>query len=252
MGFFKSLKNKIGRTIGKAMEIVGEKTNMISLELAGMNLQDACSEVSKAIGEEEVFVAEEARAEDTTRINSALTEFSISLEKKADLVEKGIIQETNKYMNLIVSEIKKADLEIDINADRITIVSEKIESIIRGNIKKYISKKVSIDDEECSKILRMEAGNLKKVSMDNFSKKVLKEAITLYTKDIENLVSEQNSVLKSAICGKIEDLKVNTEKHLSQLEEFEKANNNSEEKEALIQSHMGIVLLCDKVEEYLI
>ena len=252
MGFFKSLKNTIGRGIGKALEKIGEVTNILSLELAGMDLQDACSEVSESIGEEEAFSSEEARAEDTSRINAVLTEFTLSLEKKADIIEKSIIEDTNKYLEAIINELKKSDVNIDINTDRINDTRKKVEELINGNIKKHISKRISIDDDECSKILQMESGKLKKTSMQNFSKSVLKEAISLYAKNIQQLIQEQNKGLKDTIMGKLEDLKINTEKHIAALEEFERTKGDNQELEDLIQNCYDNIILCEKCEEYLV
>ena len=58
-------------------------------------------------------------------------------------------------------------------------------------IKKYVQKRVSLDDIECLNILKMDSGSDKEKSMTDFSNKVLKEAINKLSERIKKSIEEQ-------------------------------------------------------------
>jgi len=219
MGFFSfvgSCVKSVGRGVGKAIEKVGEWTGSETLQNIGQGIQTACEDVSKYTGKTDRYDKERARLEETKRINMILTEFSLNLEKKADEIEREAINESKVYFKELLNELKASKAETGVNISRIERTMSRIEREIKGNLKTYISKRISIDDIECLEILKLDAGYEKEKEMKKFSEKILQQGLNNLVKDIRKVIKEQNEIVTEVIEEKLEDIKFNLDKQIEE------------------------------------
>lgn len=180
MGLWGSIKSGFkswGRIIGRGIEKVGECTGSETLQNIGQGIQTACEDVSKNTGKTDRYDKERARLEETKKINMILTEFSLNLENKADEIEKTAVKESKVYFKQLIKELNNSKADTGINVSRIERTMSRVEIEIKGNLKTYISKRVSIDDSECLEILKLEAGYKKENEMKKFSEKILQQGL---------------------------------------------------------------------------
>lgn len=232
MGFFSfvsSCAKSVGRAIGRGVEKVGEWTGSETLQNIGQVIQSACEDVSKDTGKTDRYDKERARLEETKRINMILTEFSLKLEKKADEIECTAINESKVYFKELMNELHKSKANTGINVSRIERTMSRVEREIKGNLKIYISKRVSIDDSECLQVLKLDAGSSKENEMRKFSEKILQQGLNNLVKDVKVVIKEQNNILTDVIEEKLEDIKFNLDKQIEEFNLLEDSKSKTEE-----------------------
>jgi hypothetical protein len=222
MGFWRT----IGRSVGRFVETVGEWTGSKTIKTVGQWIQSACDEVSRDTGKTDKYDKETARLEETKKINKILTAFALKLEKKADEIEKTAIKEAKVYFEKLIDELRQSD--VDINVNKIERAMGKVERKIKGNLKRYISKRVSIDDSECLEILKMDEGYKKEIAMKKFSESVLRLGLKELIKDIKNIIKKQNDIITDAIEERLQDIKSNLEKEVEEFNLLEKSKLQTE------------------------
>ena len=67
----------------------------------------------------------------------------------------------------------------------------KVKQTISGAIKNPLAKRMSLDDTECLKILKMDAGSEKTKAMSSFSKKIINEALDNLANQVRMSMNEQ-------------------------------------------------------------
>lgn len=226
---FKSVGKAVGRVVGGAIETTGKALGSETIEAIGRGIKDACTTVSKDAGETDRYDKERARLEETKRINMILTEFSLNLEKKADEIEREAINESKVYFKELLNELKASKAETGVNISRIERTMSRIEREIKGNLKTYISKRVSIDDIECLEILKLDAGYEKEKEMKRFSEKILQQGLNNLVKDIRKVIKEQNEIVTEVIEEKLEDIKFNLDKQIEEFNMLEQSKTKTEE-----------------------
>ncbi|MGY0372334.1 hypothetical protein [Clostridium sp. JNZ J1-5] len=227
--FISSCAKSVGRAIGKGVEKVGEWTGSETLQNIGQGIQSACEDVSKDTGKTDRYDKERARLEETKRINMILTEFSLKLEKKADEIECTAINESKVYFKELMNELHKSKANTGINVSRIERTMSRVEREIKGNLKTYISKRVSIDDSECLQVLKLDAGSSKENKMRKFSEKILQQGLNNLVKDVKVVIKEQNDILTDVIGEKLEDIKFNLDKQIEEFNLLEDSKSKTEE-----------------------
>lgn len=232
MGLWGSIKSgfkSVGRAIGRGVEKVGEWTNSETLQNIGQGIQSICTDVSRNTGEIDSYYKERARLEETKRINMILTEFSLKLESKADEIERIAIRESKVYFEELINELNKSKSDTGINVLRIERTMERVEREIKGNLKSYISKRVSIDDNECLEILKLEAGYKKENEMKMFSEKILQQGLNNLVKDIKEVIKEQNEIITEVIEERLDDINSNLDRKIEDFNLLESSKLKSEQ-----------------------
>lgn len=229
MGFFGSCARALGGAFGRGVEKVGEIVGSKTIQNIGRGIQDICDGVSVDTGKTDKYDKERARLEETKRINMILTEFSLKLEKKADEIECTAINESKIYFKELMDELNKSKANTGINVSRIERTMLIVEREIKGNLKSYISKRVSIDDTECLEVLKLEAGLAKEKEMKRFSEKILQKGLNNLVKDVKKVIKEQNDIVNDVIGEKLEDIKFNLDKQIEEFNLLEESKLKTEE-----------------------
>jgi len=190
MGFFKS----IGRAIGRGVEKVGSFLGSEKIENTGRKIQNACSETSRKVGETSEFDKERANVSQTVKMNEILSSFSIGLQEQADSLEKGCVKEVQKYFMELIITLGKT--KSNIGTERLKSSMREVERSTDGAIKKHLSKRVSLDDQECLKILEMDSGEKKVIAMRKFGEKVIDEALNNLALEISKIAKNQNEEIQ--------------------------------------------------------
>ncbi len=163
------------------------------------------SATAGAIGATAAYDSETASILETKKINDILSTFAIKLEKKADKLEILCIKESGKYFENFIEGISKLNGSngIKINVNSIKRDFDKITNDSKGSFKKYLAKRVSIDDDECLEILKLDEGEDKKLKMKKFGGKVLKEAKEQLCDNIQKTLDSQGQYISEELNAEI-------------------------------------------------
>lgn len=188
----------------------------------------------------------------TIKVQQALNEFKTDTQSRSEKLENGIVQESREYLDEFLADlrrynkIKYGNKKLNINLNSIERENRKTEDKIHGFIIKRVIKRISLDDEECVGILKMDAGKAKEDALDNFYKKVLKEAVSELSNELRNSMEAQTNNVEDKIQQRIDSIVDICE---AKAEEFERIRQVKEADEAEIEKEQirlaHIVALCD-------
>lgn len=142
---------------------------------------------------------------DLTEINNIFNEFILSIEPKVNKIEESVQEEMYYYLDELVEFFNDNNENLKGKGIRTATIERNIEKIkcsINGNLKKEISRNISLDNRECKQIIKMIPGERKTSKMNEFFELTLNKAIenlVIDTKqgiedimdDIEYLMQEQ-------------------------------------------------------------
>ncbi|WP_302653121.1 hypothetical protein [uncultured Clostridium sp.] len=240
MGWFKNSCRAVGRVVGSVIETTGRVLKSETIEKIGRGIKDACTDVSRDTGKTDRYDKEKARLEETKRINMILTEFSLNLENKADEIEKTAIEESKVYFEQLIKELNNSKSDTGINVSRIERTMSRVEREIKGNLKTYISKRVSIDDSECLEILKLEAGYKKENEMKKFSEKILQQGLNNLVKDIKDVIKEQNDIVTEVIEERLEDINSNLDRKIKDFNLLESSKLKTEKEVEKVKKELNL------------
>lgn len=169
-------------------------------------------ELSKRTAEEDAYDPEKARLEETRRINDSLREYTRSLESVADKLEKDCWNICNENIKNLVADLKVVNNQVyngrklNVNLDRLERKLNDVERNINGNIKRQLSRKVSIDDSECLAILKMSRGTHKEKAMKAFSDNVFNKALIDLSSSIREIVLDQCTIITEQIEDRLDQI----------------------------------------------
>ena len=193
MGFFSFLGGVVkgaGRMLGTVVESVGEFTGIQGIKNFGQGLKDLCAD---EISTENTFRKSSANINTTQRISDILTEFTAQNLKEAESIEEQCIKIVENYYDRLISVLESAQGEMPTSAGlrRLKNARSRIRRTIEGTIKEPLAKRMSIDDSECLRILKMNAGPNKKRAMENFCTKVINEALRNTATNVRKALDDQ-------------------------------------------------------------
>lgn len=189
--------------------------------------REAGQQLSGQTAQEDAYDPEYAKIEETRRINESLREYTRSLEPIADKFEKDCLKACKEGIDHLVEDIKKINNQkfngkkLNINVERLERKLQTIERTVNGTIKKRLSKKVSIDDAECLRILKMPRGAAKEKAMNEFSNRVFQNALIELSDSIREIVSEQCTLITEQIEDRLENITSSLQQITNQFEELE-------------------------------
>lgn len=192
---------------------------------------------------------------DLAEINSIFNEFILSIESRVNRIEKSIQDEMYYYLDELVEFFNDNNDRLKEKGIRITTIKRKIEKIkrsINGNLKKEISKNISLDNYECKQIIKMIPGERKTNRMNEFLELTLNNAIENLIMDIKEVIEEIMDDIEDCVFNSIEILNKDIKNQAIVLENLDNHNNkNVEEKESIIEKSILNILISELVVELL-
>ena len=193
MGLFGSIGSafrSVGRAFGRGVEKVGDALGSTWLSEKGRQIQDACAE---RVSVEKSYDKKEANIYTTDRLNEILMSFSEGYFQQATTMEKNCIRLAEEYYDKLIELVESVPegAKSTANLKALKNGKKKIAKTISGGIKEPLAKRMSLDDSECLKILKMDAGVQKKEAMTRFSQKVISEALDNLAKNVRESLNEQ-------------------------------------------------------------
>lgn len=187
MGFFSNLKQKIGEAISK----VGEMLNSSSISRLGANLENRRSRVVETIGVSKAMNTKKDSISESQKVNDTLATYARAV--KNDSVElEHAISASLDYMHSILEKMASNDTI----RGRLNLDYYSARSNAKNIFTTHLSRRMSTADSECVEIMKMRPSKKKAERMDEFTKKVTREASRLAAESIKSVLRDQNQQLK--------------------------------------------------------
>ena len=205
---------------------------------------------SSSGGDTESYDRDKADIEMTLRAQQALTDFRTDTQSRSEQLENDIVKESREYLDEFLAELRRYN-KIQYGRKRLNLNSlerenRKTEDMIHGFIVKRVSKRISLDDDECTNILKMDPGDEKKEALDAFYKKVLKEAISDLSKELRNSMEKQTDNVEDKIQQRIDSIVEICETKSDEFERIQKVKESDEAKMESEQLRLSyFIALCD-------
>lgn len=207
---------------------------------------------SSSGGQTESYDSNNADLEMTVKVQHALTEFRTDTQSRSEKLENGIIQESREYLDEFLADLRRYNKiqygrkRLNLNLNSIERENRKTEDMIHGFIVKRVGKRISLDDEECTDILKMEPGKKKEKALDTFYKKVLKEAISELSGELRNSMEKQTDNVGDKIQQRIDSIVELCETKSDEFERIRQVKESDEAKMECEQLRLSyFVALCD-------
>ncbi|WP_282193094.1 hypothetical protein [Romboutsia ilealis] len=211
--------------------------------------------IGDIVGKSKQTNVDNCEISDLAEINSIFNEFILSIEPKVNEIEESIQDEMYYYLDELIEFISDNNDRLKEKGIRITTIERKIEKIkhnINGNLKKEISKNISLDNYECKQIIKMLPGERKTNKMNEFFELTLNNAIENLIVDIKEDIEEIMDYIEECVFNSIEILNKDIQNQYSVLEKLDNEKiENIEEKEFIIEKSILNILISESAIEIL-
>ncbi|MBR6622313.1 MAG: hypothetical protein IKK91_00200 [Ruminococcus sp.] len=207
---------------------------------------------SSSGGRTESYDRDTSTLEETIKVQNALSEFKSDTQGRSAKLENDIVKESRESLDAFIADLRKynkikyGNRRLNVNISNIERENRKTEDKIHGFIIKRVSKRISLDDSECIEILKMDAGKEKETALDNFYKKVLKEAISELSDELSSNIETQSDNICDKIQQRIDNIVDICEAKTVEFESISKVKESDEDNMEQEQIRLtNIVALCD-------
>lgn len=190
--------------------------------------------VQEEISQKKGFNLEKSEASDIAELNRLLNEYRSNIATAAGDLEREMIVEYSMQMQEIMDLFEEYNKTLKIiRSETVKRRFNRMSREIKGTFAEYISKKISLDDAECVKVLKLPAGELKNQRLQEMKQKVFIEAGNDIITKIKNAVDDFSETVEDAFYEHLDRAEQSvTEKNNA----LEKLAKNSEENSSLSES----------------
>ena len=250
MSFIGWIKGK-GRSLGKTIEDWGAKHDFKLAEKLGRGLQNVCRETSRNTGSTPSYNPNTSSASDTEQIAGILSGFSLGLKSQAQSLERQSKQMIEDYFEVLTNAL------YEIFGNSMIIYNMKTQKAVAiqgidNQLLKVLSRRVSLDDPECLRILKMPRGSAKEAAMDAFGRKVINEGLDELCRSLQIGFKMINDSMSKELDDLVQQ-QINQQKSIvEQLRQMaDKFETDAENKEEALLSPSRKMVACDLVVELL-
>lgn len=146
-------------------------------------------------------------ADEIMKLNSILLEYKQSVSKESKELELEIKEVCKAIFEQIVESVEFANTEFQFY--RIETLQRKLNnylSDIDGVFEKHVVKRISLDDMECTNVLKMLPGELKGQRMAELKKRVFNEAICDLCQKMEDFQKDISESMEMVVDDKLKSL----------------------------------------------
>ena len=193
-------------------------------------------------------------ADDIMQLNAVLQEYRRNVSAESKELENGIKEVCREVFNQIIESVEFANSEF--NFYKTSTLQRKLDeylSEIDGIFEMNVIKRISLDDTECEKILKMLPGDLKGTRMAELKKKVFKESIEDLCKKLDNFQMDISESMEMAVSYRLDSLENSLEEKKAAFEKMtEDTENTKSEKEKICLYSvfkMSMAALCGQIVE---
>ena len=227
----------IGRRIGNAVK-----------ELFGIG-----SRGSDGVGSTTSYDEQTASVAETYKLQQELSKFREDTRVRSDRFENDVIRESRRYLDTLMTEVRKynriryGNNMLNVNLSQMERENRNTEDRIHGFIASRVVKRISLDDEECKSILKLDPGRQKTKRLNEFYRKVLKEALTELKDLLRESMKNQVLIVEDHIVGRMDTITYTVTSKTNEFNKIQDIKDTDESKMEQEQIRMSyLIAMCDK------
>lgn len=182
-------------------------------------------------------------ADDIMQLNAALQEYRQSVSAESKELENGIKEICREMFQQITESVEFANSEF--NFYRISTLQRKLDeylSEIDGIFEMHVRRRVSLDDSECEKILKMMPGELKGTRMAELKKRVFREAVEDLCRKLKTFQEDILESMEMAVSYRLDSLENSLEEKKAAYKKLSENTENEKSQKEGICLHSGFRL----------
>lgn len=214
-------------------------------------LKDKFKKVAQDAGRLEP-ITQETAIEDIAKINEIFSDFKESVEKQANEIEASIGAEIIAYTDELWFTVNGGNAilsKYNINLNRFKRHVEKLNIGIKGTMQKEISKRISLDNPDCKRVIKMLPGTKKEEEFKSLLNMAINSGIEAINEKVESIVENILDDFEVALNDCMELIE---KESISQIRLFADAEMQSDEgalMKDMVKSNANIIVCsCNIIE----
>ena len=196
---------------------------------------------------------EKSHADEIAELNRLLTEYRQNISSAADGMEREMIVECSMMLQEIMDMFHEYNQELKIlRSDSVKRKFSRISRDLKGTFAEYVQKRISLDDAECMKILKLPAGELKNQRLQELKQKVFVEASNEIIRRIKDSVDDFSETVEDAFLEHLDRAEEKVSEKTEIFEELSKtAEDDTQTAESVLLKSNYLLAVCSCVDELL-
>lgn len=215
-------------------------------------LKDKFGKIAEDAGSQDP-VTQESTIEDIAKINEIFNDFKESVDKQVTEIESKIVVEISGYIDELCIEVEEGNSllsKYNMNLRRFKRQIDKLKNGIHGTMQNEISKKISLDNLECKKVIKMLPGSKKEEEFKLLLVSAINSAIASVNEKIENIVGNILDDFEVALNDSIEVIEKESNSQIQLLVNAEIRSNDDIQIKEVIKSNANLTIYsCEIIED---
>lgn len=232
----------------KAIAKAQKEAEEAKAELAKQTAENA-EKMADSLGDESYDV-DTASANEIRFMNEELHNIQESFRKKAADIEESIIECVQGTVNDMLEQFENINdtAGLNLNIAYLKSMEDTLRTQVSGYIQNRVRRFLSIDNQECKDILKMEGKTAKKIAMQRFQDKIISDAVSDLWIIVKDTFTEQNSAIFIQINNRFRTIEMKAEESIRELEEIQRTKQQEtetlKEKQDSYQNMIDIAKWC--------
>ena len=230
--------------LGKVVKTV------VKVAKGAWNLITGKDEVQEEISNQKSFNPEKIQADDIAELNRMLNEYRKNISAAAGDLEREMIIEYAEEMKEIMDTFEEYNKTLKVaRSETIRRRYKRMSNDLKGTFEEYISKRISLDDPEFVKVLKLPAGELKNQRLQEIKQKIFIEAKDDIIQKIKDAVDDFMETVEDAFTEHLDRAEESMAEKSQAFEELSlSSENDTETAEKVFVKADYIMALCSCAE----
>ena len=230
--------------LGKVVKTV------VKVAKGAWNLITGKDEVQEEISNQMSFNPEKIQTDDIAELNRMLNEYRKNISAAAGDLEREMIIEYAEEMKEIMDTFEEYNKTLKVaRSETIKRRYKRMSNDLKGTFEEYISKRISLDDPEFVKVLKLPSGELKNQRLQEMKQKIFIEAKDDIIRKIKDAVDDFMETVEDAFTEHLDRAEESVREKGQAFEELSDASrDDTEAAEKVFIKADYIIALCSCAE----
>ncbi len=228
-------------SIGNILEAIGKIGKFVWDIITGKDKKQ--DEIAK----QKSLNPEKSEANEIAEMNKLLSEYRQNIIVAGSDMEREMIAECSMQMQEIMDVFDKFNENFKLTrSESIRRRFRRLNDELKGTFADYIGKRISLDDSECVKTLKLPAGDLKSQRLQELKQNVFIEATNAMIDKIKNTVDDFSETVEEYFMNNLDRAESSIEEKTSAFDKLSKtANGDTDAIESVLLKAHYVIAMCD-------
>lgn len=194
---------------------------------------------------------QKSTVDEMAELNKLLTEYRNNISSAAEKMEREMIVECSMMLEDIMDVFTESNQHLKVmRSDSVERKFKRVAKDLKGTFAEYVQKRISLDDAECVKILKLPAGELKNQRLQEMKQRVFVEASNEIVKRIKDAVEDFSDTVEDAFNDHLDRAEEQLQERTESFEELSRiTENDTESVENVMLKANYLLAVCSYVED---